>query len=31
MLTRAGSKTGILMAMALAALAVGCRKEAVTD
>ena len=31
MLTRAGSTTGILTATALAMLAVGCRKEGVTD
>jgi hypothetical protein len=31
MLTRAGSKTGILTAAALAMLAVGCRKEGVSD
>ena len=31
MLTRAGSKTEILTAVALAMLAVGCRKEGVTD
>jgi hypothetical protein len=31
MFTRAGSKTGILTAVALATLAAGCRKEGVTD
>ena len=31
MLTRAGSKTGVLTAVALATLAVGCRKEGVSD